>query len=46
VGDTGSIVAGAVAPSIVAARIPNGRLRWLPAATGAIAAFVINVVIL
>lgn len=46
IGDTGCIIAGAMAPAIVATRLPAGRDRWVPAAAGALAAFVINVVIL
>ena len=46
IGDTGCIIAGAFAPALVARRFPAGSHRWVPAAVGAFAGFVINVAIL
>jgi len=45
-GDLGCLIAGAIAPALVAARNEKLRLRWLPAAVGAAAGFLVNVAIL
>ena len=45
-GDLGCLVAGGIAPLLVALRSDVRRLRWLPALAGAVAGFVVNVAIL
>ena|SRR5437764_846478 len=45
-GDVGCLVAGGIAPLLVAARNTSLRYRWLPAAVGGVAGFVVNVAIL
>lgn len=48
VGDTVCLVAGALGPAAiaVAGRIPEGQRRWVPAVTGGLVGFVVNVSIL
>jgi hypothetical protein len=48
IGDMGCLVAGAVGPAAVAVAIRSrqARLTWVPVMVGAVAGFVINVVVL
>lgn len=47
VGDVGCLLVGAVAPAavVLTGRVP-ARLRWIPVGAGALAGFLVNVVIL
>jgi hypothetical protein len=44
--DVGCLVAGAIAPLLVAVRSPNLHMRWLPAMAGGFVGFVVNVAVL